>query len=485
MKDSFYGNHPVFGTDKNMIEQCFICCQDNPKNVVSCNICQNKKDGIKLITCLQCVKKYLLEESNDANCMLCKNVWSISFLYSIFPKSFINNEYRKHLAKIYLEREKALIPSTIPLANHVKDRKARLERTRKEVEEKTLLVKHLMAELESAEEELSKTKRELGKIMAEPYLPSNSETIIKNAPIYLLPCPSANCRGLVEKKTKCCPICETRVCKSCLEIITKNNDHTCDKEKLVSASEIKNNTKPCPKCATRIYKYEGCDLMWCTQCQTPFSWEKGTIVNTTKIHNPHYFDWLHQMALQKNAPSTTQQTLTPKGCENNRLIDFQQMLFPLIERFKYGDKRFDQIKTEHRDLSALLYDEIPRLKSDKKRVENDATLRNRVQFILGESSEESLKRMVVASQRKKHKYAIILQILEAYCEMVNERLNNIYNGLNQLSDEEIEICLNETQSIRDLANQSLKREIFELMGYECYPMIHRGLTYVRESKEHE
>lgn len=474
-----------------MSDQCFICCNDSPKNVVTCNMCSNKKDGIQMITCLSCVKKYLLEEHTDANCMICKNIWSMSFLYSIFPKSFINNEYRKHLAKIYLEREKSLIPSTIPLANIVKERKLRLEQIRNDIEEKTTQVEHLMTKLRNAEIELSQSKQRLSKILAEPYLPTDFEKIIKSAPVYLLPCPFPDCRGLIEKKSKTCPICNTKICNSCLEIVT--GKHICEPQKLSTASEIKKNTKPCPKCATRIYKYEGCDLMWCTQCQTPFSWEKGTIANTKNIHNPHYFDWLHQMAVnQKNESgalgvigvSNNRQSQNNQ-CDQGQLPDYSTLLTPLNKKFHYNDPKLDQIRAEHRDLTALIYDELPRLRTDKKRHEKDATLRNRIQFILGESSEDSLKRMVITSERKKHKYTIIVQILEAYVSMCVERLNLIYHQLDKLSLDEISVLLKEIQTIRDLANSSLKREIFELMGYECYPMLLKGLTYVRESKDHE
>ena len=53
---------------------------------------------------------------------------------------------------------------------------------------------------------------------------------------------------------------------------------------------IKKETKPCPSCATPIFKIQGCDQMWCTQCHIAFSWRTGMRVNGV-IHNPHFYQW--------------------------------------------------------------------------------------------------------------------------------------------------------------------------------------------------
>lgn len=43
-----------------------------------------------------------------------------------------------------------------------------------------------------------------------------------------------------------------------------------------------------------------CDQMWCTECQTPFSWKTGQVVSGV-IHNPHFYQWQRQQN-NGNAP---------------------------------------------------------------------------------------------------------------------------------------------------------------------------------------
>ena len=90
-------------------------------------------------------------------------------------------------------------------------------------------------------------------------------------------------------------ICKKFGCHKCHEVIgmKKDDPHECDEDTVKTVAAIKTDTRPCPKCHCPIYKISGCDQMWCTQCQTPFSWRTGRIVNGT-IHNPHYHHWMRQ-----------------------------------------------------------------------------------------------------------------------------------------------------------------------------------------------
>lgn len=100
-------------------------------------------------------------------------------------------------------------------------------------------------------------------------------------------CADPECNGFVSSRWKC-GLCEKWTCSDCHEI-KSDDDHKCDPDTLATAKLLSKDTKGCPKCQTMIYKIDGCDQVWCTQCHTAFSWKTGQI--ETKIHNPHYYEW--------------------------------------------------------------------------------------------------------------------------------------------------------------------------------------------------
>ena len=104
----------------------------------------------------------------------------------------------------------------------------------------------------------------------------------------------AECRGFLSTSWKC-GLCELYTCNMCHEL--KGEDHECNPDNVKTVELKAKDTKPCPKCGVEITKIDGCDQMWCTDCHTAFSWDKGTI--ETKIHNPHYYEWMRRNGAQQ------------------------------------------------------------------------------------------------------------------------------------------------------------------------------------------
>jgi hypothetical protein len=98
-----------------------------------------------------------------------------------------------------------------------------------------------------------------------------------------------------------CPLCKTRVCRTCLAIKgvavadgAPDPEHTCKPDDVESARAIEAETKPCPHCGVRVQKSAGCNQMWCVACNNAFDWRTGAKI-TGRIHNPHFHDYQVRM----------------------------------------------------------------------------------------------------------------------------------------------------------------------------------------------
>ena len=131
-------------------------------------------------------------------------------------------------------------------------------------------------------------------------------TIQPRQVVVLRGCPGEGCRGFLNESWVC-GVCDISVCRQCHiglaedEMVEEHHAaapsersqmrlHICDPDQVATAKMLARDTKPCPKCKALISKIDGCDQMWCTQCQTPFSWITGQ-VEEGRVHNPHYFEW--------------------------------------------------------------------------------------------------------------------------------------------------------------------------------------------------
>jgi len=103
-------------------------------------------------------------------------------------------------------------------------------------------------------------------------------------------CITEGCKGILEKQTGHCVLCNHTTCLHC-NVTRTNDEHECSPTDLETWKLIQQGSKPCPNCSILIFKSGGCDQMWCIRCHVAFSWKTG-VVDNRRIHNPHYFEYL-------------------------------------------------------------------------------------------------------------------------------------------------------------------------------------------------
>jgi hypothetical protein len=205
-----------------------------------------------------------------------------------FTNTFLKQEYAIHRANILWSRHESLIPRYQLIA----------ERQKKAGIFKATVLVPLLRRKEILERELDDIEQKIHSKSIE-YV-----NILQSGPVEVVEkktftrkCATPDCKGWLSSAWKC-GICENYVCNDCFLTIgphrrgTPECTHTCTPDDIGTAELIRNLTRPCPKCGHGIEKKEGCDMMFCTSCHTPFNWATGKIVTHGTIHNPHYYEWL-------------------------------------------------------------------------------------------------------------------------------------------------------------------------------------------------
>lgn len=258
---------------KYLIMSCLICCDDfnqSNKMAVKCQYCDFE-------ACRTCCQTYILSnmattcmnpDKNEKGEKKCDKTWTREFVVNNFTKSFVSKEWKQMREKTLYDQQKALLPATMGIVENRKE----VKKIEKEMYELEKLINSL--KIEWSHKLRNKENLEYGKTTS-------------SSKVFVRPCSDPDCRGFLNQQW-ICGICEKKTCKDC-NVIKENDEHKCDDNDKQTFELLKKDTKPCVKCQTPIFKIEGCDQMWCTQCHTAFSWKTGRIEHN--IHNPHYYEY--------------------------------------------------------------------------------------------------------------------------------------------------------------------------------------------------
>jgi hypothetical protein len=215
-------------------------------------------------------------------------------------------------------------------------------------------------------------------------------------------CPYAGCRGFLSTVWKC-GMCDNWTCPTCHEGRGPDKDapHVCDPNNVATAELLAKDSRNCPKCASLIFKINGCDQMYCTQCHTAFSW-RTLRVETGTVHNPHYYEYQRANGTLQRNPGDVPCGGFPDWGVISRILT---RAFP----------NWQLIANAHRAHGHCQWAVIPRYNVG---IEDNRDLR--IKLMIGDFGEDDFKRKIQQREKARQRKTEIRQILEMFLAVLND-----------------------------------------------------------------
>jgi len=399
---------------------CEVCCLES-RSIVKCPMCQYE-------CCVECLERYILDGIGAASCMAseCSKPFTLVFLASVYGKKWVMGKYREFLNNALIEHEKSLIPSTMDLVALLKERSSTKRRTA------TLLTKHhrlyrsddgdrdtRISELETLVQYLNDRVDELDEMIdAYPEIPDGH--VADKRVMYIQGCPGNGCKGLIASDTMACSVCSTKVCEEC-RLVHKGK---CNPNDVQTVKMMKGNTKPCPSCAVPVFKIDGCDQMWCTGCNTAFSWTTLRVV-TGAIHNPHYFEWLRRNSENDEIPRDAGRVGHGRAGQNGECGAWEprELLDRRLSMNVPSDKA--RVFNQMRD---MLTGELEMLQYCINQTNHELCI-IRAKYIMGKYPEDTWKRRAIAYYDDIACLRVRIQVIETVAQIMGDRIAAVREAL--------------------------------------------------------
>ena len=449
---------------KKVIPTCQICVEPFNKSSrlpIQCPYCEYD-------ACRTCCETYILNET-VVKCMNpeCAKPWTRKHIRDRFTLVFINSQLKEHTEKILFDKERALLPATQPIIE------ARIEGDK------------LQEEINKIFEQMTVMRQQAHQLQIDRLNVINRRPR-GEARAFVRACPSEECRGFLSTQWKC-GICEKWTCPDChiVKGYTRDAEHTCNADDLATAKLIAADTKPCPKCGTGIFKIDGCDQMWCTQCHTPFSWRTGNIEKS--VHNPHYFEWMRRTG-GGEAPRNPLDVPCGRNLDHYLYESFSRTIrakYQNTSNYRAILKRMDETI---RYAVHILHIEIYTPPNYERRNEN-----LRVSYLMNQITEEHMRDILQRDDKRHHRNQ---EMSDIYTLLTTTVTDILYRFLDQLQNQETTIrtiddsILTEIDAIVEYSNECFA-DISHT--YSCSKIIiernlhiirgQKAVQYIREQRE--
>jgi len=447
-------------SDKKEVPPCPICMDHYTaviRQPIQCPYCPGA-------ACRQCTSQYLLTTLNDPHCLHCKREWNREFIDTKLTQTFRKGSLRLHRRKVLMDRERGRLPAmqvfvearydyeeALKVYNECYKLRRELKKKRNAIQAEfagTDTLDQLMERLKPINRQRSDLKAKI--LAADMKMRAAGEVLNgrqKEARQFIMKCPAEECRGFLSTAWKC-GTCQKFFCADCHAEKKEQRDetHECNPDAKATASMIRQETRPCPKCGIRISKIEGCDQMWCTACQTTFSWNTGQILLNTVVHNPHYYDYLRRT---NNGMIPREAGDVPCGGLPNAYLFTRQVM----EIQTLAQEKKNEILDALRCLSDLQYVRLPQY---PLRRPANTTQDLDISFLRKEITEEqwgaSLERMETSFERKKE----VGLILQTMLHVGSEKFTQLQNAPRTHARKELaESLMVEIRKVRDYSNKCL------------------------------
>ena len=327
---------------------------------------------------------------------------------------------------------------------------------------------------------------------------------------FIRACPIETCRGFLSQQWKCglcgiftCPKCNVPKCnvpipnhkdkistnedKSSIDCVvhirtynttseeTETEEHVCNPDDVATAELLAKDTKPCPQCGTGIFKIDGCDQMWCTDCKTAFNWRTGQL-ETGHFHNPHYFEYQRRIGADaRNILDMPCNALAPDQYHGiihhliyiatNTMSSSQEErekrgLAPMTKEIKkrLRDRAVDYAISIHHFADRLL----PRYRPDA--IQNNQELR--VKYLTEQITKDEFKTALSREAKQYYKKREIGQVIQTVVFGMSDILTRLVNILrenhepntetNYLDPDKIFAIFSEIDALIEYANECLE-----------------------------